>query len=101
MALKSFSPGKKGDDIAHAGNLQYNSKNWTINGAYEVVGEQYNAEVGYVPRKGYVRLNPSIAYSFFPKGGNILTHGPQLNTTYFFNQQIARNRSYRVVFLPY
>ena len=32
------------------------------------------------------KLNPYIAYNFFPKGGSVLTHGPQLTSTYFFNK---------------
>ena len=86
LYLKSFSPNKKGNAFTQDGNLQYSGKSWLINGAYEYVGKNYNAEVGYVPRKGYIKLNPQISYIFFPKGGNILTHGPQLNSVYFFNE---------------
>ena len=77
LALKSFSPGKSGNDLVHAGNLQYASKRWLINGAYESTGKNFTAEVGYIPRKDYIRLNPQIAYTFFPRKGTILTHGPQ------------------------
>jgi hypothetical protein len=87
MVLKSFSPGKKDDEMVHAGNLQYAGKRWTINGAYEYIGKNYSAEVGYVPRRGYIKLNPTVIYLFFPKRGSILTHGPQLTTTYFFDQR--------------
>lgn len=85
MLIKSFSPGKKGKDMLLAGNLQYAGKRWTVNGSYEFIGQNYNAEVGYVPRRGDIKLNPNIAYNFFPKGGSILTHGPQLTSNYFFN----------------
>ncbi len=86
VVLKSFSPDKSEDDIAQAGNLQYTNRKWTINGQYEVVGENYNAEVGYVPRQGYIKVNPQIKYLFFPKGGIILNHGPQLDYAHFFNK---------------
>src|SRR5690606_23864398 len=68
VVLKSFSPDKSEDDIAQAGNLQYTNRRWTINGQYEVVGNNYNAEVGYVPRQGYIKINPQVKYLFFPKG---------------------------------
>lgn len=86
VVLKSFSPDKKGDDIAQAGNLQYTNQKWTINGQYEVVGREYNAEVGYVPRQGYVKLNPQVKYLFFPKGGRILSHGPQLDYVHYLDK---------------
>ncbi len=85
MILKSFSPHTNGRDILYAGNLQYSGKRWTINGAYEYIGINYNAEVGYVPRRGDIKINPSVAYNFFPKGGIVLTHGPQITSTYFYN----------------
>jgi Domain of unknown function (DUF5916)/Carbohydrate family 9 binding domain-like len=87
MFLKSFSAGEKGGSVTQAGNLQYSGKRWLINGAYEYVGKNYSAEVGYVPRVGYVKLNPQIDYTFFPKGGSILTHGPQLTLDYFLDTQ--------------
>lgn len=85
MVLKSFSQGKKTDEITHAGNLQYASRKWLLNGMYEYTGKNYNAEAGYVPRNGYIKLNPQATYYFFPKGGHILSHGPQLNGIYFYN----------------
>ena len=70
-----------------AGNLQYSGKRWLVNGTYEFIGKNYAAEVGYVPRRGYIKLNPAISYFFFPKGGSILTHGPQVTSNYFFNEK--------------
>lgn len=87
LALKSFSPTKSGNDFVHAGNLQYAGKRWLINGAYESTGKNYTAEVGYIPRKDYIRLNPQIAYTFFPRKGIVLTHGPQLNMSYYYNKR--------------
>jgi hypothetical protein len=85
LALKSFSPDKKGDDFTHAANLQYFSRQWQISAQYEYVGKNYHAEVGYVPRKGYLKVNPSVGYLFFPKKTIILSHGPTVYTTHFFN----------------
>ncbi len=87
LALKSFSPNTKGDDFTHAANLQYFSRQWQISAQYEYVGKNYNAEVGYVPRKGYLKVNPLIGYLFFPKKTIILSHGPMAYTTHFFNTE--------------
>lgn len=90
LLIKSFSPGKSGQDFVHAGHLQYASRKWLLLGQYEAVGKNYNAEVGYVPRQGYVKLNAVAGYNFFPGGGSILAHGPQWTTTYFFNSHLSR-----------
>jgi len=103
LILKSFSPDKNGHDFTQAGNLQYADKHWTIGGQYEVVGANYNAEVGYVPRKGYIKVNPYISHLFFPAAGPVLSHGPILNfTDYYdpsFNSTDYRNYfAYQVTF---
>ncbi len=85
LLLKSFSPGKKGQDWTQAGNILYAAKKWNLLFQYEYVGTNYNAEVGYVPRTNYIKLNPQITRNFFPKGGPILSHGPQISSTYYFN----------------
>ena len=85
LFLKSTSPDKKGKDFTQAANLQYASRKWTVSWQHEYVGKNYNAEVGYVPRHGYVKVNPFISRLFFPKGPTVLSHGPRLTSTYFFN----------------
>lgn len=88
LFLKSFSPGVTSRDFTHAANLQYFSRKWLVAGQYEFIGSNYNAEVGYVPRRGFLKLNPSAGRLFFPKGTRILSHGPKLNSTYYSNEKI-------------
>lgn len=90
VLLKSFSPGKRGDDFVQAGNLQYTGRQLFLSWQHEYVGKNYNAEVGYVPRQGYVKINPQAGYSFFPKGGKILSHGPLLVYLSYFNTSLKR-----------
>ena len=90
MFLKSFTPGKQGNDFVHAAHLQYNSRRWLLYGQYEYVGKNYNAEVGYVPRNAYIKINPQISYTFFQKGGKILSHGPKLFYTLYNNESFRR-----------
>ena len=90
MFLKSFSPQKNSDDLVHAANLQYTTKKWLLSWQHESVGENYTAEVGYVPRTDYFKINPKLIYLFFPKAGNVLNHGPVFSSTYFFNRSFRR-----------
>ena len=64
LVLKSFTPDKNGHDFTQAGNLQFANKYWLVGGEYEYVGANYNAEVGYVPRQGYIKVNPVVSYLF-------------------------------------
>lgn len=88
MVLKSFSTDKTSGDFSHAANLQFTNKKWTISWQHEYVGEHYSAEVGYVPRKNYIKLNPQTSYLFFPKGGSILSHGPLISSSYYFDKTL-------------
>ena len=86
MYYKSFSPNVSTDNQTFAGLMTYFTRHWNISGQYENVGKNYEAEVGYFQRKNYARFNPRIGYLFFPKGKNVLTHGPTLFNVTFFDQ---------------
>jgi hypothetical protein len=90
VTMKSFSPNGGNKDMMQAGNLRYWTGNWDINWQHEYVGSDYNAEVGFVPRRGYISINPSIGYLFFPKKGKILSHGPKLFSGTYFDEHLNR-----------
>lgn len=103
MLLKSASPNRSGHDWVHAANLVYTSRNWNISWQHEYVGKNYNAEVGYVPRQGYIKLMPQVTHLFFPKTGSVLSHGPQVQLTNFYDEKMHRTDnelllSYGIVF---
>jgi hypothetical protein len=85
LYLKSFVSGGQKSGAVYAGNLQYNSRRWLINGQMENVDQNYSAEVGYVPRNGYRRGLTTIGYTFLPESGLVLSHGPTLNSSNFFD----------------
>jgi len=85
LVLKSASPDVSGKDFTHAANLQYSNRRFTVGWQHEYVGENYNAEVGYVPRKDFIRIYPQAGYLFFPKGNKVLSHGPKLSASYYFD----------------
>lgn len=87
LFLKSWSPDSQGKDFIHAGHLQYSSRDWKILWQHEIVGKDFKAEVGFVPRTGYIHLTPSIGHLFFPKGGSVLSHGPTLGSSIYFDDQ--------------
>jgi hypothetical protein len=91
FVLKSFSPGaRSGKDFVQAANLQYNSRRWLIALQEEMVGRNYQAETGYVPRRGFFRFNPTISRLFFPKGSIVLSHGPRIISSYYFDENLKK-----------
>lgn len=90
MVLKSFSPGETGKGMVHAANLRYSSGSLTGEWRHEYVSPDYTAEVGFVPRVGFYKINPSIAYLFFPNSKKILRHGPTANVSLFYNMDVEQ-----------
>jgi len=90
---------------SHGFLLQYRSRNIDVSYDHSYVAEDYNAEVGFVPRTNIFTLSPEVNVRFFPKQGFIAQHGPTAETRFFFDAKVASytdQRSgigYRVNFL--
>jgi hypothetical protein len=90
MMIKSFSPGKIDGDFVHAANILYTNKKWILAWQHEIVGKNYLAEVGYVPRNDYIKLYPQISHLYFPKKSKVLSHGPVFMSTFFYDKNFKQ-----------
>ncbi|MGI9549614.1 MAG: DUF5916 domain-containing protein [Aurantibacter sp.] len=101
--IKSFAPDKNNSGLTQAAHLEYNSRKWNWRVQEEWVAEDYTAEVGFVPRTGYIKLSSFVGHLFFPKKGKILSHGPKLNAFFFFDESFGRtdNTSFLQYFLDF
>ena len=95
--LKSFSPDKDGDGVSQAAHLQYTNRKWNWRVQEEWVGKDYRAEVGYVPRNGYVNFNGEVGYLFFPEKGKIVSHGPQWESIYYLNENFKKTDNVNII----
>ncbi len=98
LYLKSFSPSANNNNDVLAANLLYSSKKWTLALQQEYVGKNFTAEVGYVPRNSYYRINPQISRNYFPRSGNILSYGPQIVANIYFDQNLTRSTDNQFAF---
>ncbi len=72
----SFSPEQGGQPYAYGTSLEYRIRPISIRWDQQLVGEDYEAEVGFVPRTGFLSINPEIRSFFYPKKGPFNQHGP-------------------------
>ena len=113
----AFSPNKKTKNYAHATWLMHNTEKLTFHWNHEYVGENYRADVGFVPRisqynstigdyeyNSYWRLEPSFNYRFYPKSKKIQNY--QVGVYYsqyldedFTNTQHKSNASFQINFI--
>jgi hypothetical protein len=84
---KSFTPGLSGQDFAHAAVLNYQARRFFFGWTHEYVGDNFRAEVGFVPRTGYGRISPIASVNFFPKSKHIVMISPGAGTTVYASPQ--------------
>ena len=69
---KTSTPGLTGRDHAAGTSLRYESDLLELEGGYTEVGDDFNPEVGFVPRVGYRRPSYRIAVSPRPKNSRLI-----------------------------
>lgn len=101
---KSFSPGENDRSLTASANLEYRTQRWQIEGNYDLIGENYLAETGFVRRTGLHRTGLGISHKFYPRSQKIANHGPELSTEFIFDPDLEKTdnlwqAAYEVVFL--
>lgn len=114
---QAITPEDTNRNNANATWLRYSSPRLNLDWNHEYVGANYLAEVGFVPRNTrydqvneerirytYWRLEPKVAYRFFPESGPINWHGPTLYFNHYLDDDLATTDMlikpwYEVVFL--
>ena len=68
FVARTDTPGALGSD--YAGRAFYNFTNnlWQVSGGFSQVGENFNPEVGFLPRRGYRRPELRVFFQPQPKG---------------------------------
>ena len=86
LFLKSFSSIEDQDGAVFASHIGYQSTRWNWRVQQEYVPNDYSAEVGFVPRTNYIKLETGGGHLVFTKKETpLLSHGPALEQTYYFN----------------
>lgn len=89
LMLKTFTDNYK-NNSSLASHLEYNSTNWKWRIQQEFIGEDFNAEVGYVPRKGFLKFSSSLGYLFYKENSKIISHGPQFSRILYLDKNYKK-----------
>lgn len=82
---QALYPGADGDATAYSAAASYNTQKWELSLTQARVGSNYNAETGFIRRKGYHQLNPEVSYRWYLQNGKIANHGPGFEVDFFFD----------------
>lgn len=94
----SFDEKNSKDNSSHTGWIGYQSRTWLWSWAHVYVGENHNAEVGFVPRPGMFRINPDFGRNFFPKRGIFNSIQLQGEVEFFWNDGEKTDHKYAINF---
>ena len=64
---RSFSAGDNKDAQAAALFIGRFTRNWRIHWGNQYIGKNHRADMGFVPRRGFLSVSPNVTYLIFPK----------------------------------
>ena len=79
----AFTPEEAEHKFTHGFQIAYLKRKYRLEWAHLFIGNGYNAEVGFVPRKDYALMSPEVGLFFYPKKGIINQHSFNLDTRFF------------------
>jgi hypothetical protein len=86
LFLKSLSPVSQQQGEVFASHIGYQSTRWNWRLQQEYISGDYSAEVGFIPRNNYIKLQATGGYLHYTKKNTpLLSHGPRLGRTYYFD----------------
>jgi hypothetical protein len=82
------------DKVATAVFFLYRTKNVNLEYNHEYVGENFNPVVGFLGYdKGYFRFENRASYTWFPERGALLSHGPEIYQSQYWNSGFPAGRA--------
>jgi len=77
----------EGSKWAHGFDLGYLTRRLNLRWRHQYVGSGYDAQVGFVPRKGFYRINPKVDVFFYQTDKNLNRINPSLEMTSLFSEE--------------
>lgn len=87
---KSFSPNSSGIQMSHGTRFNYSTRPLGIEWRHEFVSDNYNAEVGFIRRTNYWRMNPEVQFRFYPQNDFINDYAIGISSEVFLRPEFGR-----------
>ncbi len=105
--MHSLNPGQPKNSYSHASYLNYQVMKWDISWNHEYVGENFIADIGFVPRlynfdartkqtvrQTFWRLEPHVTYFLFPKSNTIRNFGISAYCSNYYDGNFTYTEQY-------
>tara|TARA_B110000285_G_scaffold230917_1_gene298432 strand:+ start:8364 stop:10475 length:2112 start_codon:yes stop_codon:yes gene_type:complete len=91
LFLKSLSPTTTQQGEVFASHIGYQSTRWSWRLQQEYIAGDYSAEVGFIPRNNYIKLQATAGHlTYNKKDTPLLSYGPLVGRTYYFNTDFEK-----------
>ena len=81
---QAFTPSDEKHKFANGFSLEYLKRRFRVEWANVYVGEGFDVEVGFVPRRDYLLLSPEFQLYFYPQNSILNTHDITVDSRFFF-----------------
>ena len=83
--MKSFTPGIEKDDVSHFVQVIRNERKFRLEWAQLYIGNGFNTETGFTPRKDFFMFSPEASVNFFPNSPDLSQVTLGFDSRMFFN----------------
>ncbi|MEM6633380.1 MAG: DUF5916 domain-containing protein [Bacteroidota bacterium] len=87
---RAITPESVKNPYAHGARLTHIKRKYELEWSHELVGEGFDAEVGFVPRTDYFRITPTAQWNFYNDKGIFTQHGPGVMADVFWGQGLGK-----------
>ncbi|NJL73766.1 MAG: carbohydrate binding family 9 domain-containing protein [Saprospiraceae bacterium] len=87
---RAITPEAGNQKFAYSTALFHQKRNYEFGAVHEQIGENFDAEVGFVPRTGVRRLNSFALLNNYPTKGKVIQHGPFVDAEVFLKNDQGR-----------
>ncbi len=98
---KSFSPDAGAKEIYSKGFLEYNTRFWKFNLGGQYVGEDFEADLGFVRRNDILQIDPAATRIFYPTSSKVNTHTIELRGSSTWGPELDFKQTDAMVDLEY
>ncbi len=81
----SLEPDNPDSTYSYGVKLTYNKRHFGATVLHQAIGNNFNAEVDFVPRRGFQRFSPEVNFRFYPNGKVINRHGLTLRADVLYD----------------
>lgn len=85
---KSLQPGDSKGNFSSEATFTYNSRHISYTNDWVYVDKDFRSDLGFIPRKGFLKSGNGLQIQFYPKKGIINTYSFQPLTLFYWNPNL-------------